>query len=134
VVGESVGQASAIKLCRSILVKGMEALTAEMVMSASSAGVLDEVLASLDASEKHISWRERADYNLDRMLLHGRRRSAEMVESAAMIRELGITPLMTDGTIDWQKGLGELGIRPLPDGLEEKIAAIKASPNYKGDI
>jgi 3-hydroxyisobutyrate dehydrogenase-like beta-hydroxyacid dehydrogenase len=134
VVGESVGQASAIKLCRSILVKGMEALTAEMVMSASSAGVLDEVLASLDASEKHISWRERADYNLDRMLLHGRRRSAEMVESAAMIRELGITPLMTDGTIDWHKGLGELGIRPLPDGLEEKIAAIKASPNYKGDI
>lgn len=134
VVGESVGQASAIKLCRSIMVKGLEALTAEMVLSASTAGVLDEVLASLDASEKHVSWRERADYNLDRMLLHGRRRSAEMAESAAMIRELGIAPLMTDGTVDWQEGLGELGVRPLPDGLEDKIAAIKASPAYKGDI
>jgi 3-hydroxyisobutyrate dehydrogenase-like beta-hydroxyacid dehydrogenase len=133
VVGKSVGQASAIKLCRSIMVKGLEALTAEMVLSASSADVLDEVLASLDASEKHISWRERADYNLDRMLLHGRRRSAEMAESAAMIRELGIAPLMTDGTIEWQSGLGELGIRPLPDGLENKIAAIKVSPPLKGD-
>ncbi len=133
VVGDNVGQASAIKLCRSIMVKGLEALTAEMVMSASSAGVLDEVLASLDASEKHVSWRERADYNLDRMLLHGRRRSAEMAESAAMIRVLGITPLMTDGTIEWQSSLGGLGVRPLPDGLEEKIAAVKASPTRKGD-
>ena len=134
VVGESVGQASAIKLCRSIMVKGLEALTAEMVLSASSAGVLDEVLASLDASEKHVSWRDRADYNLDRMMLHGVRRSAEMYEASEMVRGLGIAPMMTENTVAWQQGLGELGIRPLPDGLEGKIAAIKDSPEYKGEI
>ena len=134
VVGTDVGHASAIKLCRSIMVKGLEALTAEMVLSASSAGVLDEVLTSLDASEKHISWRERADYNLDRMLLHGRRRSAEMFEASAMIRDLGISPMMTDNTVCWQEGLGELDIRPLPEGLEGKIEAIRQSPEYKGDI
>ncbi len=134
VVGDAIGQASAIKLCRSIMVKGLEALSAEMVLAASSAGVLDEVLASLDASEKHISWRERADYNLDRMLLHGRRRSAEMAESRDMIRHLGITPRMTENTVDWQQGLGELGIAPLPEGLEAKLAAIKAAPQFKGDI
>ncbi len=133
VVGTEIGQASAIKLCRSIMVKGLEALTAEMVLSASQAGVLEEVLSSLDASEKHVSWHERADYNLDRMLLHGRRRSAEMAEAAQMVRHLGITPMMTDNTVSWQQGLGALGIDPLPQGLEGKIAAIANSQQYKGE-
>ncbi len=125
VVSADVGQASAIKLCRSIMVKGLEALTAEMVLAASKAGVLDEVLASLDASEKTISWRERADYNIDRMLLHGRRRAAEMAEAAEMLHDLGIPPLMTDNTVRRQQGFGELDIRPLPEGLEGKLAAIE---------
>ena len=125
VVGDQVGQASAIKLCRSVMVKGLEALTAEMVLAASKAGVLDEVLASLDASEKHVSWRERADYNLDRMLHHGRRRAAEMEESAAMLRDLGIAPLMTDNTVRRQQQLGNLGLAPPPESLEGKLDAIK---------
>jgi hypothetical protein len=120
-----VGQASAIKLCRSVMVKGLEALTAEMVLAASEAGVLDEVLASLDASEKHVPWRERADYNLDRMLQHGKRRAAEMAESAAMLRDLGIDPLMTDNTVRRQQQLGDLGLAPPPESLEGKLAAIK---------
>jgi 3-hydroxyisobutyrate dehydrogenase-like beta-hydroxyacid dehydrogenase len=130
--GGAIGKASAIKLCRSIMVK--EALTAEMVMAASSAGVLDEVLASLDASEKQIGWRTRADYNLDRMLLHGRRRSAEMAEASEMIRNLGISPMMTDNTVNWQQGLGELDMRPLPETLEGKTEAIRQSPKFKGEI
>lgn len=134
IAGDAIGRASAIKLCRSVMVKGLEALTAEMVLAASNAGVLDDVLASLDASEKPVSWRERADYNLDRMLLHGGRRSAEMYEASEMLRDLGIAPMMTENTVDWQQGLGELEIRPLPEGLEGKIAAIKASPEYKGEI
>lgn len=125
VVGDSIGQASAIKLCRSIMVKGLEALTCEMVLAASSAGVLDEVLASLDASEKQVSWAERADYNLDRMMLHGRRRAAEMAEACAMLRDLGIAPAMTENTIELQQGIGSLGIRPMPDTLHGKIAAIQ---------
>jgi 3-hydroxyisobutyrate dehydrogenase-like beta-hydroxyacid dehydrogenase len=134
VVGDRVGQASAIKLCRSVMVKGLEALTAEMVLAASAAGVLDEVLASLDASEKAVSWRERADYNLDRMLQHGKRRSAEMFEASEMLRDLGIAPMMTDNTVAWQEGLGELGIAPMPEGLDAKITAITATPHFKGDI
>ncbi len=131
VVGSEIGRASAIKLCRSVMVKGLEALTAEMVLAASAAGVLDEVLASLDASEKAISWRERADYNLDRMLIHGRRRSEEMRESAAMLRDLGVPPLMTDNTVLRQTAMGQLGLAPCPDGLKAKLDAIRATP---GDI
>ncbi|MCB2066664.1 MAG: NAD(P)-dependent oxidoreductase [Erythrobacter sp.] len=134
VAGDTVGRASAIKLCRSIMVKGLEALTAEMVMAASQAGVLGEVLASLDASEKPQSWSQRADYNLDRMLLHGRRRAAEMHEAAAMITDLGISPMMTENTVNWQEGLGALGVEPMPEGLDAKLAAIKGTPHYQGEI
>ncbi|RIV81119.1 NAD(P)-dependent oxidoreductase [Aurantiacibacter xanthus] len=124
VVGPEIGQASAIKLCRSVMVKGLEALTAEMVLAANKAGVLGEVLASLDASEKPVAWATRADYNLDRMLIHGQRRSAEMAEAARMLRDLGIDPLMTDNTVSRQQALGELGISPPPDGLAAKLTAI----------
>lgn len=132
-VGEEVGRASAIKLCRSVMVKGLEALTAEMVLAATQAGVLDEVLASLDASEKAVSWQTRADYNLDRMLIHGGRRSEEMREAATMLRELGVAPLMTDNTVARQAALGELGLAPPPDGLNAKLDAIRATQSPKGD-
>jgi 3-hydroxyisobutyrate dehydrogenase-like beta-hydroxyacid dehydrogenase len=124
VVGEEVGRASAIKLCRSVMVKGLEALTAEMVLAASAAGVLDEVLASLDASEKQQSWAERADYNLDRMLVHGERRAAEMREAAKMLRGLGVPPLMASTTAMRQQGFGQLGLAPCPKGLNAKLDAI----------
>ncbi|HZF44763.1 MAG TPA: DUF1932 domain-containing protein, partial [Sphingomonadaceae bacterium] len=130
VVGDEVGRASAIKMIRSVMVKGLEALTAELVLAADSAGVLDEVLASLDASEKQVSWAERADYNLDRMIVHGLRRAAEMEESAKTLAGLHIAPMMTENTVNWQQAIGELAISP-PKGLRAKIDAIKASPGFK---
>lgn len=133
IVGTEIGRASAIKMVRSVMVKGLEALTAELVLAAERAGVLDEVLASLDASEKLVPWAERADYNLDRMLLHGRRRAAEMHESAETLQSLGISPMMTENTVNWQQAIGDLEISP-PKGLRAKIDAIKASPEFKGEI
>ncbi|WP_260921549.1 NAD(P)-dependent oxidoreductase [Novosphingobium sp. 9] len=130
-VGADVGRASAIKLVRSVMVKGLEALTAEMMMAAEAEGVADEVLASLDASEKTISWPQRTDYNLDRMIVHGTRRSAEMAEAALMLDALGIAPRMTAGTVSWQGSLGGLGIRPVPEGFNEKLAAITATNGWK---
>jgi len=133
IVGAEIGRASAIKMIRSVMVKGLEALTAELVLAADAAGVLDEVLASLDASEKQVPWTERADYNLDRMLLHGRRRAAEMLESTETVQALGISPMMTENTVSWQQAIGDLEISP-PKGLRAKIDAIKASPDFKGEI
>ncbi|CCA90868.1 NAD(P)-dependent oxidoreductase [Novosphingobium sp. PP1Y] len=133
-VGDQVGRASAIKLVRSVMVKGLEALTAEMMMAAHAEGVAQEVLASLDASEKSVGWAERADYNLDRMLIHGRRRAAEMQEAAQMLRSLGIDPLMTDNTVNWQRSLGQLAMTPLPEGYEAKLAGIAATGVFtRGD-
>ncbi len=132
-VGSTVGRASAIKLCRSIMVKGVEALTAEMVLASSQAGVLDEVLASLDASMKEQTWAERADYNLDRMLKHGGRRAAEMYEAAEMLRAMGTSAAMSDQTVAWHTQLGGLDMSEPPETLSAKLDAIRATPDFKGD-
>jgi 3-hydroxyisobutyrate dehydrogenase-like beta-hydroxyacid dehydrogenase len=105
VVGAEVGRASAIKMIRSVMVKGIEALTAEMMLAARAAGVEEEVLASLDASEKARGWHDRAIYNLERMVTHGARRAAEMDESAKTLAALGIEPLMTRGTVARQAAM-----------------------------
>lgn len=111
VVGSEVGRASAIKMVRSVMVKGLEALTDEMMAAAVAAGVADEVLASLDASEKQISWAERAAYNLERMETHGYRRAAEMEEVAKTLSGFGVEPKMTTGTIARQRAAGERGAK-----------------------
>jgi len=105
VVGPEIGRASAIKMIRSVMVKGIEALTAEMMQAAEAAGVTDEVLASLDASDKAMPWRARAAYNVERMVTHGLRRAAEMAESAATLAELGVDPVMTTGTALRQRAM-----------------------------
>ena len=138
VVGADVGRASSIKMIRSVMVKGMEALTAECVLAADNAGVLDEVLASLDASEKAKPWDVRADYNLDRMLVHGLRRAAEMEEVVKTLEGLGTGAAMTRGTVARQRAIGALGVKAPPDGLGAKIARIvcdspRRRPSEGGD-
>jgi 3-hydroxyisobutyrate dehydrogenase-like beta-hydroxyacid dehydrogenase len=124
VAGPNVGDASAIKMIRSVMIKGLEALTAECVLAAERAGVRDAVLASLDASWKEQGWAERVDYNLDRMLAHGTRRAAEMEEVAKTLSDLGVDPAMTRGTIQRQREMGGLDLTP-PDGLTAKLDAIE---------
>ncbi len=97
-VGAEIGRASAIKMIRSVLIKGQEALTAEMMLAADAARVTDEVLASLGEE-----WPARADYALERMRTHGQRRAAEMEQAAATLEALGIEPVMTRGTIIRQR-------------------------------
>ena len=123
VTGPAIGAASSIKMIRSVMVKGLEALTAECALAAGRAGVLDAVIASLDASWKPQGWETRIDYNLDRMMAHGLRRAAEMEEVATTLEALGVDPAMTRGTIRRQRALGSLGLTP-PDGLTAKLAAL----------
>jgi len=125
VAGEAVGQAAAIKMIRSVMVKGLEALSAECALAAAEAGVTDAVIAALDASWQEQGWAGRFDYNLDRMLAHGTRRAAEMDEVAATLEDLGIEPAMSRAAADWQRSIGAIGAG-VPEGLEAKLAAITA--------
>ena len=98
VVTGDIGQASSIKMIRSIMVKGQEALTAEMMLAAEAASVVDEVLGSLGDR-----WNVKAAYNLERMKTHGLRRAAEMEEVTKTLIALGVDPVMTSGTIKRQR-------------------------------
>lgn len=109
IVSDAIGKAAAIKMIRSVMIKGIEALTYECFLAAERAGLLDEVTVSLKNNYPGIDWRETATYNLERMASHGERRAAEMEESAATLRELGLDPLMADGTVVHQRAMGKLG-------------------------
>lgn len=105
IVGQDVGQAAAIEMIRSVMVKGIEALTAEMVLAADAAGVRSEMLASLGAD-----WDTRAAYNIERMTTHGRRRAVEPEEVAETLIALGVEPVLTRATVLRQRAAGEAGM------------------------
>jgi 3-hydroxyisobutyrate dehydrogenase-like beta-hydroxyacid dehydrogenase len=134
IVGDEVGAAAAIKMIRSVMIKGIEALTLECFLAASRAGVADQVAASLHNNYPGVDWHKMSEYNIERMVSHGIRRAAEMREVADTLRELGVSPLMTAGTIERQQQLGEIGRRPevkdaVVKGRSEMLAAIDgASP------
>jgi 3-hydroxyisobutyrate dehydrogenase-like beta-hydroxyacid dehydrogenase len=109
VVGAATGAAAAIKMIRSVMIKGIEALTLECFLAASRAGVLDEVTASLKNNYPGLDWAKIAEYNLERMASHGERRAAEMEESALTLRELGLDPRMVDATVKDQRAMGTIG-------------------------
>ena len=125
VVGPEIGSAAAIKMIRSVMIKGIEALTLECFLAASRAGVLGEVTASLKNNYPTLDWATIADYNLERMASHGERRAAEMEESAATLRELGLDPLMVDSTVKRQREMGVIGKREtVREALKSGRAAI----------
>lgn len=103
VVAGDVGAASSIKMIRSVMVKGLEALTAECVLAAVAAGVEDEVRGSLIHSHSGTDWPVQAVYNLERAMMHGDRRAAEMDEVAKTLTDLGLPDDMTRATADWQR-------------------------------
>jgi 3-hydroxyisobutyrate dehydrogenase-like beta-hydroxyacid dehydrogenase len=119
-VSGDVGAASAIKMIRSVMIKGLEALTTECVLAAEAAGVRNEVFCSLDASWPGTAWAEKADYNLDRMMVHGLRRAAEMEEAVKTLDALGTGSAMTRGTVERQREIGALGLTPA-SALDDKL-------------
>jgi 3-hydroxyisobutyrate dehydrogenase-like beta-hydroxyacid dehydrogenase len=108
VVADDVGTASAIKMCRSVMIKGIEALVVECMLGARRYGVEDRVLASLEETFPQMEWDKRADYLVSRVVVHGRRRAAEMREVAATLREAGVLPLMASATAECQDRIAEL--------------------------
>lgn len=108
VVDGPVGTASSIKMIRSVMMKGLEALVAECVLAGRKAGVDDKVLDSLEATYPGFGWRDRTAYMLERMMTHGIRRSAEMREVAKTVDDLGIGGTLSAVTADWQERIGAL--------------------------
>jgi 3-hydroxyisobutyrate dehydrogenase-like beta-hydroxyacid dehydrogenase len=123
IAGPEIGAAAAIKMVRSVVVKGIEALTLECFLAAARAGVVEEVAASLKNNYPGLDWAKIIPYNLERMASHGERRAAEMEEVAATLREFGIEPLMTQATVKRQREMGEIGRQQAVRGVLKKDRA-----------
>jgi 3-hydroxyisobutyrate dehydrogenase-like beta-hydroxyacid dehydrogenase len=111
IAGAEIGAAAAIKMVRSVMIKGIEALTLECFLAAARAGVIDEVAVSMKNNYPGLDWSKIVPYNLEGMATHGERRAAEMEEAAATLRELGVEPLMTNATVKRQREMGQIGLQ-----------------------
>lgn len=110
VASEELGVASAIKMCRSVIVKGMEAIVIESFVTARRYGVENEVLASLAETFPGMDWERNGDYFFSRVIQHGKRRAEEMREAAATVREAGLTPFMAAAIADRQQWVADLAM------------------------
>jgi 3-hydroxyisobutyrate dehydrogenase-like beta-hydroxyacid dehydrogenase len=105
---EAYGVASAIKMCRSVIVKGMEAIVIESFVTARKYGVEKQVLASLAESFPGIDWEKQGGYFFQRVVQHGRRRAEEMQEAAVTVRDAGLEPLISAATAKRQAWVADL--------------------------
>ncbi|MBK9360294.1 MAG: NAD(P)-dependent oxidoreductase [Rubrivivax sp.] len=103
-----LGVASATKMCRSVMIKGLEAMVIESFTTARHYGVEDAVIASLQETFPGIDWEKQAGYFFQRVIEHGRRRSEEVREVAETVREAGLTPWSASGTAERQAWVAEL--------------------------
>jgi 3-hydroxyisobutyrate dehydrogenase-like beta-hydroxyacid dehydrogenase len=108
VASEQLGVASASKMCRSVMIKGLEAMVIESFTTARAYGVEDAVLASLKETFPGIDWEKQAAYFFQRVIEHGRRRSEEVREVAETVREIGLTPWSAAGTAERQAWIADL--------------------------
>lgn len=103
VSSNEVGRAAATKMCRSVLIKGMEALVTESMIAGAHYGVIDEVLDSLSSLLPRDDWPEFAHYMMSRSIEHGIRRSEEMMQAALTVQDAGLEPLMTGACVERQR-------------------------------
>src|SRR4030095_13206254 len=102
-VSERLGVASAIKMSRSVMIKGLEALVIESYATARAYGVEDHVLPTLQETFPSIDWSRQGAYFFSRVVQHGQRRAEEMREAANTVREAGFAPTMTAAIADKQQ-------------------------------
>ena len=121
VYSDEIGKASATKMCRSVVIKGTEALLTEAMLAARAYGVEDRVLATLSNLLPSHDWQKLAAYMIGRALEHGTRRAEEMREAARTVAEAGVEPLMATATAQRQDFSAQF-----PDALQagDTVAAM----------
>ena len=128
VFSPEVGRASSVKMCRSVMIKGLEALTTECMLAARHYGVEQDVLRTMGDTLPHPDWPGLARYVISRALIHGKRRAEEMREVAKTVQDAGVEPLASQAIVArqdwaWRRGV-EMGdgrnaaeLETLLDGL-----------------
>jgi 3-hydroxyisobutyrate dehydrogenase-like beta-hydroxyacid dehydrogenase len=120
VIGAEPGAATAIKMVRSLFVKGLEAITVETLLAAEASGCFEEIFVSLSTSFPGLDWSRFADYQFERTMRHGKRRAAEMDESAATLDGLGLHGALAREIAAVQAAMGAEGVMPQA-GTDETV-------------
>lgn len=122
VASSQLGVASATKMCRSVMIKGLEAMVIESFTAARHYGVEDAVIASLAETFPGIDWEKQAAYFFQRVIEHGRRRSEEVREVAETVREAGLEPWSAAGTAERQAFIADLA--------DEGVFGARGTPGF----
>lgn len=129
-----VGQASTIKMVRSVFMKGLSSILAECVLAADQAGIQEEVLTSINKTYTGIDWKQLTAKALTSTALHAGRRAGEMRECSETLRELGIDPIMSSASADRLQSLADLGLKNIAensgsDTIEGFLENVKEAKN-----
>ena len=135
VFSPEIGRASSVKMCRSVMIKGIEALTTECMLAARHYGVEADVLRTLGDTLPHPDWPGLARYVISRALIHGKRRAEEMREVAVTVRDAGVDPMLTEAIVArqdwaWRQGLamGDARNEPKLEALLDALTAAMHPP------
>lgn len=131
-----VGAASAIKILRSVVMKGLEALVVECLLGAMRYGIDARVVQSLDGSFKR-PFGDLADSLASGDVIHAMRRAEEVDMSAQTLQEIGIDPIVTRAVAERLRWVGRLDTRShfggkRPDNYREALGAIEAELSRLG--
>jgi 3-hydroxyisobutyrate dehydrogenase-like beta-hydroxyacid dehydrogenase len=135
-VGTEIGQACAVKMIRSIIVKGVEALLIECLTAAEKAGVRERILNSISETFPGLDWRQTATYYIGRTQQHGARRVTEMKEAAATLESLGLEPVLSRAiseTIGAAHAKFKASTLPFDKDYPELLAVLAAEDDKAGD-
>jgi 3-hydroxyisobutyrate dehydrogenase-like beta-hydroxyacid dehydrogenase len=124
VVSERVGEASLVKMIRSVFVKGIEAVAAECALAAYKTGLADRVFPSLDIVLRHNEAKTLTDYTMERVAVHGTRRATEMEEVCATLAGMGLPSHMSQASAQIQRLIGEMKLAETSGGVPEDARAI----------
>lgn len=100
-------------MCRSIMIKGLDALVIESYTTARHHGVEDAMVATLQETFPGIGWTEQGSYFFSRVAQHAKRGAEEMREVANTVREAGVEPFMAAAIAekhDWMAEQARQGV------------------------
>lgn len=128
--GDRAGSASAIKMARSVFMKGFTMLLLETLSLAERYEVTDLILESLDGSITTKSLRSSADLLLTRTANHAERRVAEMDEVIKTLLVNNVESQMSQATRSKLNGLSQLKLNEFfgyqtPESHGEVLKAIR---------
>jgi 3-hydroxyisobutyrate dehydrogenase-like beta-hydroxyacid dehydrogenase len=136
IISDQIGAASATKMCRSIIVKGLEALLLECVLGAVPYGADERVFATLEETMPGMNWEKMASYMVGRVVEHGERRARELEEVAATLRAIGVEPIMAEAIVKRQDDCARLNLLAefggkVPNDYQTIVAAIRSAQTQR---